>query len=331
MTTESQSNHRLGVLLVNLGTPEAATPTAVKRYLGQFLSDSRVVEIPKPVWWLILNLFILPFRSHKSAHAYASIWTEQGSPLMVLTRSLTQAVAERLAERSGDRVQVDMAMCYGEPAIPTRMAQLRQQGINRFLIVPLYPQYSSASTGAVFDAMARALLRWRHVPEVHYLDHYHDHPAYIGAISRQIQTFWQVQGRGRFLLLSFHGLPEKSRTQGDPYYEQCLTSARLIAEALALTENEWQVCFQSRFGPARWLQPYCIDVLKGMPGRGIDEVDLVCPGFAVDCLETLEEIAIANRDEFLAAGGRQYRYIPALNDAPAHVDLMEQLIMARLG
>ena len=331
MTTEPQPNHRVGVLLVNLGTPEAATPTAVKRYLGQFLSDSRVVEIPKPVWWLILNLFILPFRSHKSAHAYASIWTEQGSPLMVLTRNLTQAVAERLAERSGDRVQVDMAMCYGEPAIPTRMAQLRQQGINRFLIVPLYPQYSSASTGAVFDAMARALLRWRHVPEVHYLDHYHDHPAYIGAISRQIQTFWHAQGRGRFLLLSFHGLPEKSRTQGDPYYEQCLTSARLIAEALALTENEWQVCFQSRFGPARWLQPYCIDVLREMPGRGIDEVDLVCPGFAVDCLETLEEIAIANRDEFLAAGGRQYRYIPALNDAPAHVDLMEQLIMARLG
>ncbi len=329
--TEQRSNDRLGVLLVNLGTPEAPTPAAVKRYLGQFLSDSRVVEIPKPVWWLILNLFVLPFRSGKSAHAYASIWTEQGSPLMVLTRNLTQALTARFPAAADDPVQVDFAMCYGEPSIPARMEQLRTRGVGRFLILPLYPQYSSASTGAVFDAVARALLRWRHVPELHYIDHYHDHPAYIQAICHKIKAFWAAEGKRAFLLMSFHGLPEVSRAQGDPYYDQCMTSARLIAEALQLGENDWQVCFQSRFGPARWLQPYCIDVLKGMPERGIREVDLVCPGFAVDCLETLEEIDIANREEFLAAGGLQYRYIPALNDDSVHVDLMEQLIRPGRG
>ncbi|MGI9213288.1 MAG: ferrochelatase [Methylococcaceae bacterium] len=328
---EHSSQDRWGILLVNLGTPDAPTPAAVKRYLGEFLSDSRVVEIPKPVWWMILNLFILPFRSHKSAHAYASIWTESGSPLMVLSQNLTKAVAERLAGRYGDRVHVDLAMCYGSRSIPAQMAHLRTLGVSRFLLLPLYPQYSSASTGAVFDAMAKALLRWRHVPEIHYIDHYHAHPAYIQAISQQVKTFWSEQGRGPFLLMSFHGLPEVSRSQGDPYHDQCITTARLLAEALELGEHEWQVCFQSRFGPARWLQPYCIDVLKAMPERGIKEVDLVCPGFAVDCLETLEEIAITNKEEFMAAGGTQYRYIPALNDAPAHVDLMEQLVMPHLG
>lgn len=328
---EHPTQDRWGILLVNLGTPDAPTPAAVKRYLGEFLSDSRVVEIPKPVWWMILNLFILPFRSHKSAHAYASIWTEAGSPLMVLSQNLTKAVAERLAGRYGDRVHVDLAMCYGSRSIPAQMAHLRTLGVSRFLILPLYPQYSSASTGAVFDAMAKTLLRWRHVPEIHYIDHYHAHPAYIQAVSQQIKTFWNEQGRGPFLLMSFHGLPEVSRSQGDPYYDQCMTTARLLAEALELGEHEWQVCFQSRFGPARWLQPYCIDVLKAMPERGIREVDLVCPGFAVDCLETLEEIAIANKEEFMAAGGTQYRYIPALNDASAHVDLMEQLVLPHLG
>jgi ferrochelatase len=250
---------------------------------------------------------------------------------MVLTRNLTRALAARFPAEADDPVHVDFAMCYGEPSIPAQMEQLAKQGITRFLILPLYPQYSSASTGAVFDAMARALLRRRHVPEVHYLDHYHDHPAYIEAISHKIRTFWAAEGKQAFLLMSFHGLPEVSRTRGDPYYEQCLMSARLIAEALHLGENDWQICFQSRFGPARWLQPYCIDVLKGMPERGIREVDLVCPGFAVDCLETLEEIAIANREEFLAAGGQEYRYIPALNDDAAHVDLMERLIRSRQG
>lgn len=325
--TDHQSNDRWGVLLVNLGTPEAPTPKAVGRYLGQFLSDSRVVEIPKPVWWMILNLFILPFRSKKSAHAYQSIWTERGSPLMFLSQDLTAALAANLS----DAAVTDLAMCYGAPSVPGQLAKLRSQGVTRFLILPLYPQYSSASTGAVFDAVAKELLNWRHVPEMHYIDHYHRHPAYIEAIAQQVRTFWNEQGRAPFLLMSFHGLPEISRTQGDPYYDQCLTSARLIAAALNLADTEWQVCFQSRFGPARWLQPYCIDVLKGMPTRGIHEVDLICPGFAVDCLETLEEIAITNKEEFMAAGGRQYRYIPALNDSQEHVRLLAALVRQQLG
>ena len=326
--TAQQTRARWGVVLVNLGTPEAPTPEAVRRYLRQFLSDGRVVEIPKPVWWMILNLFILPLRSRKSAHAYATIWTERGSPLMFLSRDLTDAVAKQLATND---ILTDLAMCYGEPSVPAQLATLKAQGATRFLILPLYPQYSAASTGAVFDAVAKTLLRWRHVPEVHYLDHYHDHPAYIEAAARSIQTFWQEHGRAPFLLMSFHGLPEISRAQGDPYYDQCLTSARLIAEALNLRDDEWQVCFQSRFGPARWLQPYCIDVLQNMPSRGIHEVDLVCPGFAVDCLETLEEIAIANKEAFMTAGGRQYRYIPALNDSADHVNLLTTLIRERVS
>ena len=329
--TDHPSQDRLGVLLVNLGTPAAATPGAVKRYLGQFLSDPRVVEIPKPVWWMILNLFILPFRSRKSAHAYQSIWTERGSPLMFLSKDLTEALARQLTARYGDTCITGLAMCYGEPSIAGQLQTLRDQGATRFLILPLYPQYSSASTGAVFDAVARALLRWRHVPSVRYLDQYHNHPAYMEAVAGRVRRYWAEQGQGTFLLMSFHGLPEVSRAQGDPYYDQCMTSARLLAEHLELASGSWEVCFQSRFGPARWLQPYCIDVLKGMPARGIRDVDLICPGFAVDCLETLEEIAIANQEVFMAAGGNQYRYIPALNDSPEHVGLFAKLVEQQAG
>jgi ferrochelatase len=220
-------------------------------------------------------------------------------------------------------------MRYGRPDIASRMAELKAQGIERFVVLPLYPQYSAPSTGTVFDAVAQALTRWRHVPDVHVLGDYHDHPAYIEAVAASIEKFWQAQGRAGFLLMSFHGLPEKSREQGDPYYDQCQTSARLIAERLKLEEGAWQVVFQSRFGPAKWLQPYCVDTLKLMPGRGIKAVDVVCPGFAVDCLETLEEIAIANREVFIAAGGETYRMIPQLNDSPEHARALAEIIAAR--
>jgi ferrochelatase len=324
--TVPDERRRWAVLLVNLGTPEAPTTAAVRRYLGEFLWDPRVVEIPRPIWWLILNGIILRVRPRKSAKAYASIWTEGGSPLMVFTRNLAERLRAELRVRLSRDVPVEIAMRYGKPDIAGRLAELKAQGIERFLILPLYPQYSAPSTGAVFDAVAAALTRWRHVPEIRFLGDYHDHPAYIEAVARRIETHWRENGRHGFLLMSFHGLPEKSREQGDPYFEQCQTTARLLAGRLNLEDGTWQVVFQSRFGPARWLQPYCVEVLKELPQRGITDVDVVCPGFAVDCLETLEEIAIANRKVFLGAGGRNYSLIPALNDSTEHARALAEVI-----
>lgn len=315
-------------LLVNLGTPEAPTPAAVRRYLAEFLMDPRVVEIPRPIWWLILHGVILRVRPRKSAHAYQSIWTEEGSPLMALSRKLTDAVRQELSERLGDGVPVvELAMRYGQPSIAAQLAALKAQGIERFVILPLYPQYSAPSTGTVFDAVAKAVSKWRAVPELRFVRDYYSHPGYTEAIAGSIARYWQEHGRKGLLLFSFHGLPERSRELGDPYYDQCQASARLIAERLGLADGEWQVVFQSRFGPARWLQPYCVEVLKELPTRGVNEVDVVCPGFAVDCLETLEEIAIANKDVFMEAGGSSYRMIPALNASPEHARLLADVIL----
>lgn len=315
-------------LLVNLGTPEAPTPAAVRRYLAEFLMDPRVVEIPRPIWWLILHGVILQVRPRKSAHAYQSIWTDEGSPLMALSRKLTDAVRQELSARLGDGVPVvELAMRYGQPAIAAQLAALKAQGIERFVILPLYPQYSAPSTGTVFDAVAKAISKWRAVPELRFVRDYYSHPGYADAIAGSIARYWEEHGRNGLLLFSFHGLPERSRALGDPYYDQCQTSARLVAERLGLADGEWQVVFQSRFGPARWLQPYCVEVLKELPTRGVKEVDVVCPGFAVDCLETLEEIAIANKEVFMEAGGSSYRMIPALNASPEHARLLADVIL----
>ena len=324
-------DRRWAVLLVNLGTPEAPTPAAVRRYLAEFLWDPRVVEIPRPLWWLILHGLILRLRPRKSAKAYRSIWTDAGSPLLALTRALGSAVEAELKTRSGNPPVVDFAMRYGRPGIAERLEDLGSQGIDRFLVFPLYPQYSSPSTGSVFDAVGAALSRWRKVPEVHFVSDYYDHPAYIAAIAESVEDHWRDHGRGRFLLMSFHGLPERSRAQGDPYFDQCQSSARLVAERLGLDEGAWQLVFQSRFGPARWLQPYCVEVLKQLPQDGVKEVDVVCPGFGVDCLETLEEIGITNREIFMQAGGREYRLIACLNDSPAHARALADVITAGIG
>jgi ferrochelatase len=328
MTTPGKDRNR-AVLLVNLGTPEAPEPAAVRRYLAEFLWDPRVVEIPRPLWWLILHGVILRVRPRKSARAYGSIWTRAGSPLLVLSRGLAEAFrAELRARIDGDAV-VEIAMRYGKPAISEQLEALRARGIERFLILPLYPQYSSSSTGSVFDAVASVFARWRYVPEVHFVSHYFDHPAYIAAVAESIRQFWREQGRSGYLLMSFHGLPERSRELGDPYYDQCHATACLIARRLDLQENAWRLVFQSRFGPARWLQPYCIDVLKDLPQRGVREVDVVCPGFAVDCLETLEEIGIANKKAFMEAGGARYRLIPALNDSVGHARALAEVVSTR--
>ncbi|BBL76024.1 ferrochelatase [Methylomagnum ishizawai] len=331
--TASDNNiqgRRCAVLLVNLGTPAAPTPAAVRQYLGEFLMDPRVVEIPRPVWWLILHGIILRVRPRKSAHAYASIWTPEGSPLLVYSRRLTDAVRRELSGRLGREVVVELAMRYGQPSIAGQLEALRAQGFERFLVLPLYPQCAASTTATAFDAVADTFKRWRAVPELRFVRDYHDHPGYIAAVADSIERHWREQGRSGFLLFSFHGLPERSRELGDPYYQHCQTTTRLIVERLGLQEGAWQLVFQSRFGPAQWLQPYCVEVLKELPSRGVKAVDVVCPGFAVDCLETLEEIAIANKEVFMAAGGESYRMIPALNDGPEHAKLLADIVVDAL-
>jgi ferrochelatase len=331
LSEAGQGDDRAGVLLVNLGTPEAPTPAALRRYLGEFLWDPRVVEIPRPIWWLILHLFVLRIRPRKSAKAYRKIWTEQGSPLRVFTQDLGRAVQQAMAESCDGAAIVETAMRYGEPSIRNGLERLRQAGVRRIVILPLYPQYAAPSTGSAFDAVARTVESWRYIPELGFISDYHANRGYIDRVAASIRQYRAASGKAHYLLFSFHGLPERSRAQGDPYYDQCRRTARLLAESLALADADWALVFQSRFGAQKWLQPYCVDFLKELPGRGIREVDVVCPGFAVDCLETLEEIAMTNRDFFFAAGGTDYRYIPALNATPEHAKVLAGIVLDRLA
>ena len=315
------------ILIVNLGSPSQLTTGAVRRFLRQFLSDPRVVNLPRSLWWLILNFIILPFRPRRSKKAYAKVWTERGSPLTYLTRDLTDKVAQHFQQDS--EVSVHMVMSYGRPSLSRQLRKLHQAQCEQITIVPLYPQYSSTTTASVFDAVATELMQWRYIPELNFISDYHQHPLYISGIANSVQQAWAGQGRGELLLLSFHGLPDLLTKKGDPYYYQCLNTAELIATQLDLQEHEWRVVFQSRFGRAKWLQPYCIETLMTLPGEGFKNIDIICPGFAVDCLETLEEINMANRDIFIKAGGEQYQYIPALNDSDSNVQLMLDLIESR--
>ncbi len=316
-------NDKTGILLVNLGSPASTKTGDVRRFLREFLGDPRVVNLPRPLWWVILNLFILPFRPKKSAHAYRAIWTDQGSPLIVFTRRL----AEKLAARVGsDKVLVDCAMRYGQPALKEKLAEFKRQDVGEIVVVPLYPQYSSTTTASIFDVVAEVFVGWRHMPSLRFVSEFHRHPAYIQAVADSVRAYWREHGQADCLLMSFHGLPAKLTELGDPYSHQCQTTGKLIAENLGLDETQWTLVFQSRFGRAEWLKPYCVEVLAELPGQGTKSVDVLCPGFSVDCLETLEEIAIANREIFLEAGGESYRYIPALNDSDAHVEVMQALI-----
>lgn len=315
---------KIGVLLANLGSPTAPTTRAVRRFLKEFLWDKRVVNIPRPVWWLILNAFVLPFRPKKSARAYQAIWdTEKGSPLTFFTRQLTEKVAQQLIAQD---VTVDYVMRYGEPSIATQLRRFKAEGINDIVVLPLYPQYSSTTTASIYDELIKELNSWRHLPSFRFISDYHQNEAYIAAIADSITQAWQAQSKNDLLIMSFHGLPEQLTKWGDPYFYQCQQTAKLIAEKLGLTENQWILVFQSRFGKAQWLKPYCVDTLQALPTQGIKSVDVVCTGFAVDCLETLEEIAIANKEIFIAAGGEHYRYIPALNDSDAHVNSIISLL-----
>ncbi|VCU69885.1 Ferrochelatase [Pigmentiphaga humi] len=315
---------RTGLLLVNLGTPDAPTPGAVRRYLAEFLSDPRVVEIPRPVWLPILYGLVLTLRPRDAAKRYAAIWMEEGSPLAVWSRRQAEALARELSGR-GAEVEVALAMRYGNPAIATSMAQLREAGCERILVLPLYPQYSASTTATVFDAVGATLARLRNAPEIRFVRAFHDDPGYLAAMAGRIQAFWQAHGRPRKLLLSFHGLPKRSIGLGDPYYAQCQLTGRLLTERLGLDAEQVEVTFQSRFGAAEWLQPYTEPRLKELAADGVAEVDVFCPGFAADCIETLEEIAVQGREVFLRAGGRQLRYIEALNDDAAWIGALADL------
>ena len=303
-----------GVLLINLGTPEAPTPEAVRTYLREFLSDPRVVEIPRPVWWLILNLFVLPRRPKESAARYAQIWTRDGSPLRVYTERQTNLLQGYLGERLKIPLAVDYAMRYGSPSIPEKIGSLKARGCARILLLPLYPQYSSSTTATAFDAAFGALAGLRNQPAIRTVRDFHDDAGYIAALEASVRDHWMKRGRSEMLVMSFHGVPRRTSTLGDPYHAQCLASGGLLAQALGLTEQQYRITFQSRFGRAEWLKPYTSDVLKELGRQQVGPVDVICPGFVCDCLETLEEIAIEGRGIYPRAGGNELRYIACLND-----------------
>jgi ferrochelatase len=321
---------RIGVLLTNLGTPDTPTPKAVRRYLAEFLSDSRVVEISRPFWMPILHGFLLNTRPFISAQAYQKIWMPEGSPLLVVSRKQQQALQKALNKRLNETIEVVLGMRYGTPGIAEALNDLKKADVHRILVLPLYPQYSSATTGSTFDAIADVFKSWRWVPELRMIGQYADDEDYTAALAASIEAHWGQEQPGQKLLFSFHGLPERTTALGDPYYALCHKTAQLVAEKLQIPPDYWQVVFQSRFGRAAWLQPYCEPTLIELAQQGYKYVDIICPGFAADCLETLEEINIRYRQKFLQAGGEKLHYISALNDSPNHIHALTHLIVKNL-
>jgi len=323
------NTERLGILLVNSGTPQAPEAGAVRAFLRRFLADPRVVELPRPLWLPLLYGVVLPWRPARVARKYRLIWSACGSPLRELTERLRSELASVLAQRMLAPLSVEVGMLYSEPDVSQALRRLRDAGAQRLLVLPLFPQYCGATTGAVHDHVAAELRRWRALPDLQLIADYHDHPGYLEALRESVSAHWDAHGRTSHLLISFHGVPERYCRQGDPYAERCQASARLLADELLLREGEWSVSFQSRFGTAQWLKPYTRTVLEAMPARGVREVTVVCPGFAVDCLETLEEIDIENRATFMRAGGQRYEYVPALNARVSHAQCLADLITQR--
>lgn len=312
--------NKTGVILVNLGTPSAPTRGAICAFLRRFLSDKRIIPLPRIMWQIILNLLVLPCRSRKLVQQYRDIWLPQGSPLEVYTKNLTEQIRYH---PNFKQHSIEYAMSYSEPFLSDL---INNTECTRLIILPLYPQYAGSTTGAVFDQVFNALWGKRFIPALTLINHYHDHPVYIETLAEHIRAYWQKHAKPQKLLMSFHGLPQNSVTQGDPYASQCETTAHALAKALSLNASEWQWVYQSRFGKAQWLQPYCDKTLQVLPRQGITDVQVICPGFSMDCLETLEEIAKTNRKIFMEAGGKRYHYIPALNASELHSKLILSLL-----
>jgi ferrochelatase len=327
----TQSAPRVGILLTNLGTPDAAETGAVRRYLKQFLSDPRIVELPRLLWWLILHGVILNIRPKRSAANYRTVWTDRGSPLLFNTRDLTIGLEAELERRLGSGLTIDFAMRYGSPSIEGTLQSQLDRGVNKLLVLPLFPQYSCSTIGSTFDAVAADFVQRRMLPELRFLNTYHNHPAFILAIANKIRAHWQQFGRADKLIFSYHGEPKRYVDKGDPYQRECQETTRLVVQALGLEDTHYMMAYQSRFGREEWLRPYLDETLKSFPAQGLKSVQIICPGFAVDCLETLDEIAIENRDYFLEAGGDRFEYISCLNSDKEHVEALATVICEQVS
>lgn len=323
---EQQSKNRIGILLSNLGTPDAPTSSAVRRYLAEFLSDPFVIDKPRWLWWFVLHGVILRIRPGRTAKAYKKVWTDQGSPLMVISEKQTRALEVKLQSRFNHPIKVVLAMRYGKPSIQQGMDELKDFGATQIIVLPLYPQFSRTTTKSTFAAIEDARGDWIPGPNIYSINNYHEEQDYIKLVASSIRAHWEQNSKGQRLLFSFHGLPQRYVDKGDPYQKQCQHTADLVASQLELNNDEWQLTFQSRFGPEPWLQPYTDKTLLELASNGVKSVDIITPGFPADCLETLEEIAIENRDVFLNAGGETYNYIPCLNESSEHIEMMADLI-----
>ena len=333
--------HKVGVLLINLGTPDAPTAKAVRPYLKQFLSDPRVVEVPRLIWWFILNGIILPFRSSASAKKYASVWMDQasgsGAPLFVHSNNQSNGLQQKLINNDLTKdVKVALAMRYGNPSIEKVMNELENEGVNRLLVLPLYPQYSATTTASSFDAVFEVHAKKRNPPALRMVKNYHDHPAYIGSLVKQVQDYWVAHGKPDFkngdkLVMSFHGVPKRTLLRGDPYHCECHKTGRLLREGLGLSADEAVLSFQSRFGKAEWLKPYTAPLLESLGKAKTNRIDIFCPGFPADCLETLEEIAMEGKEIFTHAGGQAYNVIPCLNDQATWLDALQTIVLENIG
>lgn len=327
---ESIMAPRTGVLIVNLGTPDSPSYFAVQRYLREFLGDRRVIDTARLIWLPLLYGVVLPLRPLKTARNYRRIWMSEGSPLAVYSKRLVEKIGALLRADFDGGVQVELGMTYGNPAIERAIQSFAEQGVEKLLVLPLYPQYCSSTTGSVVDGTNRALKRWRSLPEIRFINDYHDDPGYIDALASQIQRHWNAVGERSHLLFSYHGIPASYVSKGDPYQRQTEETSRLVVSRLGLNETEWSHCYQSRFGRVTWLQPYTLDKLKELADRGVRKVTVASPSFAVDCLETLEEVAIEYRDRFLELGGERLTLVPGLNDGDEHAAALAAIIKKRL-
>lgn len=319
------SGLKTGILLTNLGTPDEPTAPSLKTYLRQFLSDERVIETPKPIWWLILNGIVLRTRPAKSAKAYQSVWTDDGSPLLLYTKKQKNLIKEKLEKKYSNLV-FDIGMRYGNPSIAEGLNNLRKQNCDRIIVLPLYPQYCAATTGSTFDAVALELQKWRWVPSLRFIGSYYDQPLYIQALKNSIEEFWSKNDKPKKLLFSYHGIPKKYLDKGDPYHCFCRKTTRLVAESMNLPEDSYMTTFQSRFGPSEWLKPYTDKTIESLAKEGTDHIHVVSPAFSSDCLETIEELNEENREIFMENGGKKFGYIPCLNDRDDHILLLTSLL-----